>query len=193
MSAKFTTIIVDRPQPDIGRITAALALAPYMMLARREAVREGAGNAVFSVGDATRLIQFGDADVMVAGGTESPICRLSMAGFCASRALSTGFNDTPEKASRPYDRDRDGFVMGDIIECPKHNGRFDYTTGDAAGQNLTGKATLRGTKWLPQASCMSWFWRRNSSLSGPWEGVAPVRYGSGGSRRWGRGRWTIPI
>jgi 3-oxoacyl-[acyl-carrier-protein] synthase II len=49
---------------------------------------------------------------MVAGGTESPICRLSMAGFCASRALSTGFNETPEKASRPYDKDRDGFVMG---------------------------------------------------------------------------------
>src|ERR1700716_15463 len=66
-----------------------------------------------AIGDASRLIVLGDADVMVAGGTESPICRLSMAGFCASRALSTGFHDTPEKASRPYDRDRDGFVMGE--------------------------------------------------------------------------------
>jgi 3-oxoacyl-[acyl-carrier-protein] synthase II len=66
-----------------------------------------------AIGDAARIISFGDADVMVAGGAESPICRIALAGFAACRALSTGFNETPEKASRPYDKDRDGFVMGE--------------------------------------------------------------------------------
>ena len=66
-----------------------------------------------SIGDAARMIMLDDADVMVAGGAESAVCRLGMAGFSAARALSSGFNDTPEKASRPWDADRDGFVMGD--------------------------------------------------------------------------------
>ncbi len=66
-----------------------------------------------AIGDAGRLIALGDADVMVAGGTESPVNRISLAGFAACRALSTGFNDTPERASRPYDRDRDGFVLSE--------------------------------------------------------------------------------
>lgn len=66
-----------------------------------------------AIGDASRMIALGDAEVMVAGGAESSINRIGIAGFCACRALSTGFNDTPEKASRPYDKDRDGFVMGE--------------------------------------------------------------------------------
>jgi 3-oxoacyl-[acyl-carrier-protein] synthase II len=70
-----------------------------------------------AIGDAARLVALGDAEVMVAGGAESPISRIGMAGFVACRALSTGFNDTPEKASRPYDRDRDGFVMGEGAGC----------------------------------------------------------------------------
>jgi 3-oxoacyl-[acyl-carrier-protein] synthase II len=66
-----------------------------------------------AIGDAGRMVALGDADVMVAGGTESPVNRISLAGFAASRALSTGFNETPERASRPYDKDRDGFVLAE--------------------------------------------------------------------------------
>ena len=70
-----------------------------------------------AIGDAARMIMLGDAEVMVAGGTESPVNRIAMAGFAALRALSTGFNDHPKRASRPYDRDRDGFVMGEGAGC----------------------------------------------------------------------------
>ncbi|MDD5587033.1 MAG: beta-ketoacyl-ACP synthase II [Alphaproteobacteria bacterium] len=66
-----------------------------------------------AIGDAARLIMLGDADVMAAGGAEAAVCKIGVAGFCAVRALATKFNDTPEKASRPFDKDRDGFIMGE--------------------------------------------------------------------------------
>ena len=70
-----------------------------------------------AIGDASRLIKYGDADVMIAGGAEASVCPIGIAGFVACRAMSTNFNATPERASRPYDKDRDGFVMGEGAGC----------------------------------------------------------------------------
>jgi 3-oxoacyl-[acyl-carrier-protein] synthase II len=99
-----------------------------------------------AIGDAARLVALGDAEVMVAGGAESPVNRISLAGFAALRALSTGFNDQPTRASRPYDKDRDGFVMGEgagavVIESIEHaQARGAKIYAELIGYGMSGDA-----------------------------------------------------
>ncbi len=99
-----------------------------------------------AIGDGARMIRYGDADVMIAGGAEAAVCELGIVGFAACKALSTNFNDTPERASRPYDRDRDGFVMGEgagavVLEEYEHaKARGAKIYAEVAGYGLSGDA-----------------------------------------------------